>query len=574
TTDSILTSVQLRFADTPQLRDLNWLVASEESEQIGDEWTRPEIGNESLAFLQYTSGSTSLPKGVMLSHGNLLHNLELIQDCFGTSAESNCVIWLPPYHDMGLIGGILQPLFTGYPVTLMAPVDFIQRPLRWLETISRLGATVSGGPNFAYELCLQKITPEQRDTLDLSKWEIAFSGAEPVRAETLERFAEFFAPCGFRKEAFYPCYGLAEGTLLVSGGAKAEAPIVCTFDGEALSENRVAQVVEAQESDRQLVSSGRLSTSRQKIVIANPTTGARCADDEVGEIWVSGPSVAQGYWNREEQTKEVFQARLADTGEGPFLRTGDLGFVQHGELYVTGRLKDLIIIRGRNYYPQDIEFAVQESHPAVKNSNGAAFAIEIDGEERLVIVQEIERAYRKANLAEVVTAVRQAVSEEHQLQVHAVVLIKPVSIPKTSSGKVQRHACKAGWEANTLDVLFCDVLDGGVEVAIAAEFGVAEGMEQALDLAAVLALAPEERRAVVVTYLHRQAARVLRVSTAHIQVEQSLNALGLDSLMAVELKQELEENFGIFLPFTRFLAGPSIAELADEVCLQLEDAGR
>ncbi|ASS75413.1 hypothetical protein CIG75_10705 [Tumebacillus algifaecis] len=564
TTSAILRSVETRFGDRRELQELEWLVPMNALDEMEAQYVPPVTSAADLAFLQYTSGSTSLPKGVMLTHGNLLHNLGEIERSFGTSAEDRCVIWLPPYHDMGLIGGILQPLFTGYPVTLMAPVDFIQKPLRWLETISRTKATVSGGPNFAYELCLQKITPEQRDTLDLSSWQIAFTGAEPVRAETLQKFAEFFAPCGFKKEAFYPCYGLAEGTLFVSGGLKGEAPIVRTFDREHLKEHR------AVEGDGQeMVSSGRLTGSGQTVLVVDGETALPCAAGSVGEIWVAGPSVARGYWQRSEQTEQAFAARLA-SGEGPFLRTGDLGFVQDGELYITGRQKDLMIVRGRNIYPQDVEFAVQSAHPAVKNSNGAAFAVDVDGEERVVVVQEIERAFRKAELEAVVRAVRQAVAEEHDLQLYAVLLLKPVSIPKTSSGKVQRHLCQERFLQEALDVVYGSVL-GQAEQSVAAAKEMTGQVAQQISCEELCNLPHGEAQAVLTAYLAAKAAEALRLGTQGLDASQPLTSLGMDSIAAVELQHRVEEEFGVALPLVELLDGLTVAGIAEQVLQRIEN---
>ncbi|ASS74693.1 hypothetical protein CIG75_06710 [Tumebacillus algifaecis] len=566
TTTAILSGVEKRFGDAEGLSDLAWVNTDEVKDSEAERWKMPKIDGETLAFLQYTSGSTSAPKGVMLTHGNLLANLELIQSSFETSEQDRAVIWLPPYHDMGLIGGILQPIYAGFYTTLMAPVAFVQRPLRWLQEISRTRASVSGGPNFAYELCLDKITPEQRDQLDLSTWSVAFTGAEPIRKETLDRFAEFFAPCGFRKEAFYSCYGLAEGTLLVTGGKKAEFPIVNEFDGEQLEQNRAVLLTEPIEGSRTLVSSGR-SPQAQQVVVVDVESLTLCAEEQVGEIWVSGPSIAQGYWNRPEQTKETFCAMLDETGAGPFLRTGDLGFLQDGELYVTGRMKDLIIIRGRNHYPQDLEFTVQECHPAIATGNLAAFSVVIEEEERLVITAEVERSMRRSNLDEVIATVRQAVAEAHELQVYGIVLLKPASIPKTSSGKIQRHACKDRFLHGGLDVLKSDVLDRA-----AAE----EGQDAALDLqlsrADLMAVEQEARGKLLEQYLLARAAEALKVSAAQIGRDKPLGALGMDSLTAVELKHEIEESFGVDLPLSVLLEGPSVATLTVDVLNELAGA--
>ena len=452
TTANLLSTIQTGFTSDSILSRLSLLPTDSLDQDLANSWRPPDIAQSDLAFLQYTSGSTGMPKGVMVSHGNLLHNLSLIQDCFGHNAQSRGVIWLPPYHDMGLIGGVLQPLYAGFPVFLMSPVDFLQKPRRWLQAISRYRATTSGGPNFAYDLVCRKVKPQDLTSLDLSSWEVAFNGAEPVRAETLDRFTETFAPCGFRREVFYPCYGMAETTLIVSGGGKTEAPTVHCIDSVALESHRI-EPASSEVDQRWVVSSGR-PCPKHNLVVVNPETHLPCSEKHVGEIWVAGPSVAQGYWSQIDKTREVFQAYLADTGAGPFLRTGDLGFLQEGELFVTGRLKDIIIIRGQNHYPQDIELTVESSHPALRKGCGAAFSIDIKGVERLVIVQEVERSYlRQLSAKELLGDIRQAVAAQHDLQVYATALIKTGGILKTSSGKVRRSACRAAFLKNSLPVV-------------------------------------------------------------------------------------------------------------------------
>lgn len=459
TTTSLLSHIESRFAESPELSELHWLTTDNIASNLATAWQKPNLSSDSLAFLQYTSGSTGTPKGVMVSHGNLLHNSALIQTSFGDTSESRGVSWLPPYHDMGLIGGVLQPLYVGAPMTLMSAVAFMQKPLRWLNAISHFKATTSGGPNFAYDLCLRKITPEQRESLDLSSWEVAFTGAEPVRAETLEEFARTFADCGFRREAFHPCYGMAETTLIVSGGSRIAPPIIRQVDGVALEQNRVV-AARGGEGTKEIVGCGQ-TLLNQKIVIVDPQSLTPCPDNQVGEIWVSGPSVAQGYWNRPEETEKTFHAYLANTEEsatgeslGSFLRTGDLGFLQNGELFITGRIKDVIIIRGQNHYPQDLELTVEKSHPALRQGCGAAFAVDVKGQERVVVVQEVERSYlRNLNTKEVIGSIQKAVAAEHALQVYATVLVKTGSIPKTSSGKIQRYACRLGFLTGTLNVV-------------------------------------------------------------------------------------------------------------------------
>ena len=451
---SILSHLEHRFADHEHLKALHWLTTDNLSSDLAGSWLAPEISGATLALLQYTSGSTAAPKGVMITHDNLLHNSALIKDCFQDTPESCGVSWLPPYHDMGLIGGILQPIYVGAPMVLMPPVAFLQKPLRWLQAISAYQATTSGGPNFAYELCINKATPDQRATLDLSCWRLAFSGAEPINPDTLDQFVTAFEPHGFQRQAFYPCYGLAEATLLVTGRTKTSAPVLQTVDSAALEQHRVVPLTAGGTGSRTLVSCGQ-PPCNQSVAIVDPHTEKSCSSGQIGEIWVAqSESIAQGYWNRPEQTAQTFAATLADRDAELFMRTGDLGFIHQGQLFVTGRLKDLIIIRGRNHYPNDIEFTVERSHPDLRSGCGAAFAVSLGGTECLVIAYELERsAIRHLQLDEMVTAIRRAVSEHHDLQVHAILLLKTGSIPKTSSGKVQRHACRAGFLDHQLDVV-------------------------------------------------------------------------------------------------------------------------
>lgn len=471
TTSTILSRVEPLFAASEGLRQPLWLATDELAGAHADEWSEPGVSGQDLAFLQYTSGSTSAPKGVMVSHRNLLANSEEIRRGFGHTPESVGVTWLPAYHDMGLIDGLIQPLFTGFPCYLMPPAAFLQRPARWLQAVSRYRATHTGAPNFAYELCARKVSPEQRAALDLSCVEVAYNGAEPVREETLRRFAEAFEPCGFRRQAFYPTYGLAEATLKVSGGGREAMPVTCTVDAAALEQNRVVETSGAtpEQNVRTLVGVGGPATET-RIVFVEPSTLKPCADGEVGELWVAGPGVAGGYWNRPELTEETFRARLADTGEGPFLRTGDLGFVKDGELFITGRLKDLIIIGGRNHYPQDIELTVEQSHPALRPGCIAAFSVAVEGEEQLVIAAEVDPRYRPAaahepppesatvpglslDVKSLTRTMRAAVSDCYGLQVSALALLKLGGMPKTSSGKIRRHACRQSYLAGSLECL-------------------------------------------------------------------------------------------------------------------------
>jgi acyl-CoA synthetase (AMP-forming)/AMP-acid ligase II len=453
-----LQGLERQLANTTELQNLRWIATDSLEDSLASDWQKPNITATDIAFLQYTSGSTAEPKGVKIAYQNLLHNLEAIHNCFRHSPQSKGVIWLPPYHDMGLIGGVLQPLFGDFPVTLMSPLMFLQNPLRWLKAISREGATTSGGPNFAYDLCVRKFKPELLRGLDLSTWEVAFNGAEPINHETLTQFAATFAPYGFSFDAFYPCYGMAEATLIISGGSQNAAIVSKTVQGKALEQNKIAIADDQEPHPHTLVSCGQ-SLQDQKLAIANPETLVSCLPGEVGEIWVSGASIAQGYWEQPEITAATFDAYLKDTGEGPYLRTGDLGFIEQGELFFTGRLKDMIVIKGRNHYPQDIEKTVEATSTWIRPSCVASFSVDVEGEEKLIILAEVERKYWSSNrnnaksngntysevimtVQELTQAIRREIAKNHDLQVHSTLLLKPGSLPKTSSGKIQRHACR------------------------------------------------------------------------------------------------------------------------------------
>jgi acyl-CoA synthetase (AMP-forming)/AMP-acid ligase II/acyl carrier protein len=442
TSTSILAEIGQRWEkETELLSQLKW-VTTDTIEANPQEFIPKSPKPESLAFLQYTSGSTGAPKGVMVTHRNIIHNQQLIHQAFGHSEKSIVVGWLPLFHDMGLIGNVLQPMYLGIPCILMPPVAFLQKPICWLKAISKYKATTSGGPNFAYDLCVKKIQPEHLANLDLSSWDLAFNGAEPLRAKTLEQFSKKFAQCGFNYSAFYPCYGMAETTLFATGGDKNQKPVIKRALTEKLEKTSLVETEVLSAESPVLVGCGHTYMDTT-VIIVNPESLTRCEKGQVGEIWVSGGSIASGYWNRSEATQETFQAYSKDTGEGPFLRTGDLGFLLDEELFVTGRLKDVIIIRGQNHYPQDIELTVQKSHPALRPNCGAAFSLEVEGEERVVVVQEVERSYlHKLKEDEVIEAIRKAVSQNHQLQIYGIVLLKTASIPKTSSGKIQRYACR------------------------------------------------------------------------------------------------------------------------------------
>jgi amino acid adenylation domain-containing protein len=438
----------VKDAGVAALNALTWLNVGEQPTAAAVE-SFQSVRPDALAFLQYTSGSTGIPKGVALSHRNLLANEAMIQRAFGHTSDSLIVGWLPPHHDMGLIGNILQPLYVGVPCIQMSPPSFLMKPLRWLRAISRYRATTSGAPSFAYDLCIKRTTPEQRAELDLSAWRVAFNGAEPIRAQTMQHFSEAFAVSGFRPHAFYPCYGLAEATLLVSGGLPGAGPHVQAVERSALEQGSL-RVSPQTDASVDLVSCGEVDLGTE-VCVVDPHTQQVCREGQVGEIWLRGDSVACGYWRRRELSEQIFQATTAD-GAGPYLRTGDLGSVHAGALYITGRLKDLIIVRGRNLYPQDLEQTVETVDALLRPSGGAAFAVEHAGEERVVLVHEVSRCTQE-QAAQLVLAIRRAIGEQFEVAVHAVVLIKPGTLPRTTSGKVQRAACKQAFGSGSLAVV-------------------------------------------------------------------------------------------------------------------------
>jgi len=387
---------------------------------------------DSVALLQYTSGSTAVPKGVMVTHGNLVANQEMIRRAFGHGRDSIVVGWVPHFHDQGLIGNIMQPLHLGSSCVLMSPMTFLRRPLLWLTVVSRYRAHTSGGPNFAFDACAERVRPGDLDGLDLSCWEVAFNGAEPVRPATLRRFADTLAPAGFRASALFPCYGLAESTLLVTGSGKARGPLTATVDAAELGRGR--WVPTAAEGGRVLAGSGAPAPG-VTVRIVDPDTGATCPDGTVGEIRVAGPNVTAGYWERPDATEATY---VRDDDGVRYLRTGDLGVLADGELYAVGRIKDVIVVRGRNIYPQDVELTAELAHPAVRAGFGAAFATHTgDGSEGVVLLVEVDRSYRGSE-AELAQAVRQAVTRGHDIALVALVLVTAGQIPRTSSGKIRR----------------------------------------------------------------------------------------------------------------------------------------
>ncbi len=564
TTTPILSMAENFLAQAPNFQALRWMAADTIGAEMAVDWYPTSIERDSIAFLQYTSGSTAVPKGVMVSHGNLLHNEALIQRAFEITADDIGVGWLPLYHDMGLIGTVLQPIYTGFHCILMSPLDFLQKPIRWLQAITRYQATLSGGPNFAYDLCARKITPEQRTALDLHSWRVALNGSEPIRPDTIEQFLTTFESVGFRPQTFFPCYGLAEATLFVSGGPVSTPPVQHHLQATSLETKLAIPASQDDANTRLLVGCGQV-WPEQHVVIVNPETKTACSSDQIGEVWIAGSSVAHGYWQKPDASAYTFGAYLADTGEGPFLRTGDLGFLQDGELFIVSRLKDLIIIRGRNHAPQDIELTVEKSHPALRQGCGVAFSVEVDSEEQLVIVQEVKRQYRDVDVTTTVNAIRQAVTEHHELQIHDVVLLKPGGVPKTSSGKLQRRACRANY------------LDGNLEKVIAHDtleccVGENDTWTETITLtvADLLTADPNQRPELLRNYLHQQLAQTLHVPPAKLGDDQPFTAFGLDSLKALELKSQIELALQLEFPLVTFMEHPTIAQLSEALLKQID----
>jgi amino acid adenylation domain-containing protein len=504
-----------------------------------------------LAYLQYTSGSTSTPKGVMVSHGNVVAQSRCITEAGCYDAESVTLSWMPHFHDYGLVKGIIQPAWIGRPSYLMSPLTFLKRPLRWLEAIQRFQITHSGGPNFAYRHCVETIPAEDRTDLDLTGWKVASCGAEPIAPDTIDRFVDRFAPAGFRREAFFPAYGMAEYTLLISLKHEGVLPTVQSLDPVALEQGVVRSAEPSASPVRQVVGCG-VPVGDTKVVIVHPETLSRCAAHQVGEIWLAGASTAQGYWNNQDDTSRTFGATLRDSGEGPFLRTGDLGFVKDGEVFVTGRLKDLLIVRGRNHYPQDIERTVERCHALCRAGGAAAFSLPEDGEEAVVVVVEVERQTELSMVEELAGAVRSAVSEDHDLHVATVVFIKAGTLPKTSSGKVQRRACREQFLAGRLSTIGQRLAQGPVRSITAA-------LAERDNLPTRSSEAGRQR---ILRELRTSLADRLRCDREAIPSDRPVHLLGIDSLMAAELIHRVEEQFGVVLSLQILLGGATLADLA------------
>jgi acyl-CoA synthetase (AMP-forming)/AMP-acid ligase II/acyl carrier protein len=507
-------------------------------------WTEPQSNRDQVALLQYTSGSTAAPRGVMVTHRNLWSQFETVQ--VGDGADAVGVSWLPFYHDLGLIGGILIPLAFRRRTILMSPLAFVQHPLRWLLAIARYRGTTTGAPNFAFDLCVNKFVPTQAEGLDLSSLRILLTGAEPVRSESLDRFMATFAPYGLRSDVWRPGYGMAETTLGATGIRHGGQLRQADFSIKALENNRALPVVDGAVPSRRMVGCG-WALEGSEVIVVDPARSVELPEGQVGEVWVHGPIVARGYWNRPEETEAVFGACLAPHGRGPFLRTGDLGFQHEGQLYLTGRSKEVMVFWGRNVYPQDVETTTWSTSAALKQNTGAAFALEADGYEQLVVVQEIARP-RTLDLDALANAICLAIRAEHQVPFHALVFIKAGTLPKTSSGKIQRLAARDLYLNKQLEVIkqwqFPSVLSAAVAPVI----------ERALP-------GPTEIRRWLVARIARHCA----TDDDQIDIGAALTRYVMDSVSAMSIAMELQLWLGRSVTPTVVFDSPSVALLAERL---------
>ena len=550
---------------TPVMQGLQRIALDEVDEQLADAWTPVAVDGRVLAYLQYTSGSTGQPKGVMVTHANLLHNQRAMVEGFGIPREAAYVTWLPIFHDMGLIGTILQPFYLGSACFLMSPFAFVKRPTMWLDAISRYRALVSWAPNFAYDLCAMRVSAEEKARLDLTCWRVAANAAEPVRADTFDRFARAFAECGLAPSAMSPSYGLAEGTLLVSATPAGMPAVTATLDAAAFGEGRVRAAADEREQVT-VASSGRV-IGGQTVRIVDPETCEETAPDRVGEIWVKGDSVARGYWQKPAETARTFANVCTTDGEGPFLRTGDLGFLLDGELFVSGRLKDIIIVRGQNYYPQDLEYSAFTAHHSLRPGNAIAFGFEQEGEERVAIVQEVRKGVSAGAVTDqAIDTIRRQLLLEHGLAVSVVALIEPDYLPKTSSGKIQRRLCRRQLEAGELPVLArWDAIgtNGNGRVDTPATDRVDAAAPPRVDTgaphpaASLDALEQTVRRALI-------GALSGAVDPAP---DVPLTAYGLDSLSAFRLVAAIEADCGVRMTLPAVLAAGTLRSLVGAIAL-------
>lgn len=516
--------------------------------ELSKNYADPGVGADEIALLQYTSGSTGTPRGVMVSHGNIMHNSEFIKQSFGFDENSVGVNWLPNFHDMGLIGCLIQAAYLGASNVIIPPLSFLKSPANWFKAITKYRATTGGGPNFAFDYSLEKVEDEDLAAIDLSGLRTLYCGAEPIRDKTMKGFAEKFARTGFKASQLFPVYGMAESVLIVTGGDYRKEPIYFEADSKSLEENKLLPARDGHES-RVLTACG-FPWLGMSVAIINAETNTPSAKNEIGEIWANGSSIARGYWNDAKETENTYNAYIAGSADGPWLRTGDLGFIHEGQLYVTGRLKDLIIIRGANYFPNDIEHSLENCHEALRKNASAAFSVDIEGEEKLVVVAEVERAFvRDLPGDEVFEAIRMAIFNTFGIQPYAITLIRTGSILKTSSGKIQRFAMRSAWSKGDL-----------TEVA-AWKMKAAEG-----SLAAEIGFRPEFLREWMINWM----ARKLDINPDRIDPDKPVSSYGLDSITAVSLEKDVNEQFGIEWPIESFLKENTVNQLVEEGVMLLK----
>ena len=532
--------------DDEVLNKLQWIIYEDVADDYASEFDNVKISAADVALLQYTSGSTGNPKGVMITQLNILYNSEYIRQSFGLDSSSVGVNWLPIFHDMGLIGGILQAAYVGGVNIGMPPMAFMKKPLNWLKAIHKYKGTTAGGPNFAYDYCVQKVTDEESKSLNLSSMDVFFCGAEPIRKATYEKFTDKFSVSGSKDEQLYSCYGMAETTLIVTGGYQKSKPKYLLIDAGALTENKVEVLPDNQENAVSLVGCGH-TWMETNIEIVNPITMEKSGSNEVGEIWISGPTVAAGYWNKPEETNRTFGATIVGSDDENYLRTGDLGFFHEDELYITGRLKDLIIIRGVNYYPNDIEFTIQNSIPELRQNGGAAFSITKNDAEVLVIVQELERtAMRNTDFDELLSKIRSVVADSHELDIYSIVLIRAGSIPITSSGKIQRRQTKYDYLRGELSVV-AKWENKPTEISGSSESSITVPTEEAIK-----------------EWLIQWIMRNQNFRRDEINLDKNIMSYGIDSLAAVTLETEISKQFGFQWHVSSFMLNPTINKLASE----------
>lgn len=522
-TADIHESTERSFNDLEELKDLKWIVPDQSwdsKNQLSLKFVQPD----DIALLQYTSGSTGNPKGVMVTHHNLMRNLEFLRQVFSLDSQTISVSWLPTFHDMGLVEGMMGTIYNGYTSVLMPPVTFIQKPSRWIKAFHKYRGTHGGAPNFAFDFLVDNVSDEERQGLDLSCINTMYCGAEPIRKTTFDRFIKTYSDYGITPESLCPTYGMAESTLIISGRGTQKGSYYLNVSASELEHHKVNPVPDTDPDSKYLVGVGRAWIDTE-IRIVNPETLLPSAPQEVGEIWISGSIVTAGYWNKSEITNETYKAEIKGEENGKYwLRTGDLGFIYNNELFITGRLKDLIILFGKNYYPQDFEYVAERSHPSLRPASNAAFSIDIDDNEKLVLVCEIERtSIRDLDVESVCNAIRNSISEEFEQQVYAIQLLKTASIPKTSSGKIQRRACKDGFLNKTLDV-------------IGESFIIEPAEKKMIENASI--------EAWLIVWININ----LGVPFEKINVLKPISSYGLNSLKAIQLQKDFLKEYGVNVP--------------------------